>query len=93
MIVGATSALFSKENQKALVFGLGTGVTAGSTARLYGRTKVVEINPAMSHIPKHFHSQNQNLMENKNADIVLEDGISTLLYEKQNYDAIISTFN
>ena len=91
VIVGATPILFGKETGRALVFGLGSGITGGSTARFYDHTKIVEINPAMLHMPKHFTHENQNVMQRPNVDVVLEDGISTLLTQTQEYDAIINT--
>ncbi len=91
MIVGASPVLFSQDTKQALVFGLGSGITAGATAKLYDSTKVVEINPAMLNIPQHFKEENQNIIADKNVDIALEDGISTLLNENKFYDAIINT--
>ena len=64
-ISGALPALFSKKVKESLVLGLGSGVTAGSSARIYNYTKVVEINPAIFNIPKHFSYQNQNIMRAK----------------------------
>ncbi len=91
MLVGATPLLFSKETKNALVFGLGSGISGGSTAQFYDQTKIVEINPAILNIPRHFSIENQNVTGRKNVEIALEDGISTLLKEKTDYDAIVNT--
>lgn len=91
VIVGATPALFSARTERALVFGLGSGITGGATARLYTRTKIVEINPAMLNMPQHFETENQDVMARPGVEVALEDGISTLLSEPQLYDAIINT--
>ena len=89
-LLGAIPSLFSKETKNSLLFGLGTGITGGMVARLYDQTKIVEINPAMLKVPKHFNRENQNVMTAKNVDIMLEDGISTLFNEDRTYDVIIS---
>lgn len=91
VIVGSTPALFSKSVDSALVLGLGSGITAGATARLYAHTRVVEINPAMFKIPGHFAAENAQLMQRETAEIVLEDGVSRLISEDNHYDAIINT--
>ena len=90
-LFGAIPSLFSKETKNSLVLGLGTGITGGMVARLYDQTKIVEINPAMLKVPKHFNRENQNVMTAKNVDIMLEDGISTLFNEDRTYDMIVST--
>ena len=91
VIVGATPALFTEYTDEVLVLGLGTGITAGSSARIFNDVKIVEINPAILNIPKHFKRENHNVLSRSNADIVLQDGISTLLGDAQEYDAIINT--
>lgn len=91
VIVGATPALFSKQTGRALVFGLGSGITGGATARLYEKTRIVEINPAMLHMPQHFEVENHGVMHRPGVEVALEDGISTLLTEPDLYDAIVNT--
>jgi len=91
MIVGATPALFSKDTKQALVLGLGTGITAGSTATLYDHVDVAEINPAMLNILPHFREEHQNLTDKPHVSIQIEDGITKLLTSSKTYDAIINT--
>jgi spermidine synthase len=91
VIVGATPALFGARTDRALVFGLGSGITGGATARLYAQTKIVEINPAMLNMPQHFETENHRVMTRPEVEVALEDGISTLLREPQLYDAIVNT--
>ena len=91
MTMGASPVLFTGEVKQALVFGLGSGITAGATAQLYNQTKIVEINPAMLRIPQHFAYENKNIMEAKNVNIVLDDGMSWLLKDDNTYDAIVNT--
>ncbi|PWE34105.1 hypothetical protein DDZ14_02820 [Maritimibacter sp. 55A14] len=89
--VGATPAMFSGRTGTALVLGLGTGITAGATARIFDHTRVVEINPAIFEIPKHFSSENRGIMTRGSAEIILDDGISMLMQDDHVYDAIVNT--
>lgn len=91
VIVGANPALFSAGTKEALVFGLGSGITGGATARVYQHAKIVEINPAIFNIPPHFEAENARVMHKPSVDVVLEDGISTLLQDPKTYDAIVNT--
>ncbi len=90
-IVGTTASLFSKDVNEALIFGLGTGITGGATAGIYEHTKIVEVNPAIFSIPQHFEQANKGVMHNSGVDVVLEDGISTLLTDPKTYDVIVNT--
>lgn len=90
-IVGVTASMFSKSTNDALIFGLGTGITGGATAGVYERTKIVEVNPAIFNIPQHFEQANKGVMHNSGVDVVLEDGISTLLTNPKTYDVIVNT--
>ncbi len=90
-IVGVTPVLFGRQSENALVLGLGTGITAGSTARIFDRVKVVDINPAMINIPPHFKDANGQVLEKSNVDFTIQDGITLLLTDPQKYDAIINT--
>ena len=90
MILGISPVLFTKETKDALMLGLGSGITGGVTAEFYQNTKIVEINPAMLKIPKHFASENRNVMEAENVEVILDDGVSILLRENKTYDAIFN---
>lgn len=91
VVVGATPALFSAQTDRALVLGLGTGITGGSTARLYGQTTIVEINPAILNIPAHFGRENAGILSRMDTEILLRDGISMLQSDGAIYDAIVNT--
>lgn len=91
VVVGSTPALFSKDRDNALVLGLGSGVTAGATARLYSNTRIVEINPAMVNVPAYLSAENADLMHRKSASVFFEDGVSRLVAGGFRYDAIVNT--
>lgn len=90
-IVGFVPALFSKEHGRALVFGLGTGITAGATAAAYEDTTIAEINPAMLPLTEHFTEDNLNVLGNPRATVILQDGILALLQDDTYYDTIVNT--
>lgn len=91
MIVGATPALFSRQSDRALVLGLGTGISAGSTAAIYRQTEIVEINPAMPEIANRFTAFNNDVLNRQGAHIRIADGLQALLDDGPAYDAIINT--
>lgn len=90
-IVGATPAMFSDGSARALVLGLGSGISGGATARLYDETEIVDINPAVWNLPKHFTRDNGNVMNRASATITLQDGIILMLGKADTYDAIVNT--
>jgi predicted membrane-bound spermidine synthase len=90
-IVGATPALFAKQTNNAIVLGLGTGISAGATARLFDHTDIVEINPAILKIPKHFERENKDVLSRQNTNVILQDAISVMLGSGPQYDAIVNT--
>ncbi len=91
MIFGMMPALYSEKREKALVLGLGTGITAGATAPLYDETVTVEINPAIVDLLPYFAEHNGNLHERPGVDNRLDDGLNLLTQEEEKYDAIINT--
>jgi predicted membrane-bound spermidine synthase len=91
MLYGLTPALFSKQRDRALVLGVGTGITASVTASLYPRTTGVEVNPSMLALLPRWADHNFSLHENPNVELVLDDGLSALLRSEQRFDAIVNT--
>lgn len=90
-MVGSASALFSKRTDKALVFGLGSGVTAGAAAEIYEIVTVVEINPTLLEYLPHFADVNGRVQSKPNVDIQIADGVKTLIASNESYDTIVST--
>jgi spermidine synthase len=91
LIVGLAPSLYSKGHDRALVLGIGTGITAGSTSRLYRHTVGVELNPAIFEVLPRFSTHNFALQQNPEVSLVLDDGISALAASSETYDAIINT--
>jgi len=89
LVSGLIPVLFTESREKALVLGLGSGVTAGATAQMYKDTEVVEINPAIFKVVREFSKENLDVMNN--AKVVLQDGIIKLLSSPKKYDTIVNT--
>ncbi len=91
-LFGALPRLFSKHHDRALVLGLGSGVTVSAVSDLYKSVKVFEINSTMKEVVKFLKKQNRNLLEKDNVKIVIQDGfIGTYLEEDGSYDLINHT--
>lgn len=91
MIVGLSPAVYSKQHDNTLVLGLGSGVTAGTVAKLYKKTKIVEINPAMIEGIESFSKDNMDILHDPKVTIVIQDGIIELLNTQEKYDTIVNT--
>lgn len=90
-ITGVSPGFFSKNHERALVFGLGTGVTAGGASQVYEHVTVAEISPAVMELTGSFQMENFDVLNNENVTVVLEDGIQTLLKNDEKFDVIINT--
>ena len=91
LIVGIAPALYAKKHQRALVLGVGTGITAGATASMFRKTTGIEINPAVIAALPRFQDHNLNLLARPEFELVLDDGLSFLARTREKYDAIVST--
>lgn len=78
-MVGTVSALYSRNTDKALVLGLGSGVTASATAEVYAQVSAIEINPTLLKMLPHFADINDTAHKKTNLDIRIEDGVMTLI--------------
>ncbi len=91
-IVGVTPALFSRQHKKALVLGIGTGITAAGTAYMYDKVTAVDVNPLIiSGVVPWFKRQNGDLAHRPGVDMLLQDGLTAVATGREKYDAIIST--
>ncbi|QRN96141.1 hypothetical protein JRI60_45155 [Archangium violaceum] len=91
LIVGTSPALYVPRREKALVLGVGTGITAGATASLFARTDGVEINPAVAAALPRFTPNNLGLLQRPGFQLVLDDGLTALARTHERYDAIVNT--
>jgi spermidine synthase len=91
MIYGLTPALFSTKFDRALVLGVGTGITAAATASVFEHTVAVEVNPSMLSLLPRWEQHNLSISTDPTVELVLDDGLSALLRSDQRFDAIVNT--
>jgi len=91
LLYGVTPAVFAPNHERALVLGLGTGLTAAGTAPLFDNTDVVEIDPAIVDLLSTFAEENYHLADRPGVRVMLEDGLAALAEADKPYDAIINT--
>jgi tetratricopeptide (TPR) repeat protein len=89
--VGLIPAFSAPSLDRALVIGLGTGITAGTTAKLFTATDVVEINRAFCDMLPYLDYANFDIEHNPSAILHISDGRAFLVAKDGTYDAIIST--
>jgi spermidine synthase len=82
--------LFTPERERALVIGLGTGVTLASVgAHGFKRVVCAEISePIVEAAALHFGTANENILKSKAVELVYEDGRSVLLERPERYDLV-----
>ncbi|PIU19916.1 MAG: hypothetical protein COT18_04990 [Elusimicrobia bacterium CG08_land_8_20_14_0_20_59_10] len=90
-VFGVLPALAAPRKERALVLGLGTGITAGTVAALFGHTDIVEINGACLPLLPVISGANLYLSRNPRASIFHDDGRRFLARPRPPYDAIVST--
>ena len=84
-------ALAAPSLKRALVLGLGTGITGGSTARVFEKTDVVEINNAFLKMMPRMAYASLDIGNNPGASVHLADGRSFLIGKNGEYDAIVNS--
>lgn len=88
---GIVPALVSPRLDRALVFGLGTGITAGTAARIFKKTDVVEINKGFYQMMPMLEYASMEIGKNPSVDIHILDGRAFLIGKEGIYDAIINS--
>jgi spermidine synthase len=91
LICGIIPALSAPRLDRALVIGLGSGITAGAASRVFTATDVVEINDAFYAMMPELSRANLEIAENPTASLHLSDGRAFLIGKQGVYDAIINS--
>lgn len=91
VLSGLLSAPLAPSTQRAMVLGMGTGMTAGSAAQVYEQVDVVEINEAFWEITRRLAPGNFSLIDNPHATLHHDDGRRFLIHAPDHYDAIINS--
>jgi len=91
LLSGVIPALTAPSNERALVLGLGTGMTAGAAARVFQRVEVAEINGAFPMLAPTIAHANLDIHANPRATVHLMDGRALMGASSGGFDAIINS--
>lgn len=92
LMLGHVPMLLHPESKKALVVGLGAGVTAGAIASHPGvaRLDIVELLPEVVEAARHFEDVNGKVLSDPRTHLIIEDARSFLQLTDDKYDIIVS---
>lgn len=91
LMSGHLPLFFRPDAKRALVIGLGSGVTAGAVAlHPVERVDVIEIEPAVVQAAAFFAKENRDVLRNPRARVAIADGRNFLLASEERYDVIVS---
>jgi predicted membrane-bound spermidine synthase len=90
-VSGVLPALVAPRLERALVVGMGSGITAGATAEMFEQTDIVEINAAFFPLVEQIGEYNFDVTRNPKATIIHDDGRRFLAATGEKYDAIINS--
>ena len=89
--VGHLGLLHHPAPRKALVIGLGSGVTLGAVARHpLQSVDCVEISPAGARAAEFFEAANGGVLQDPRVHLVIGDGRNAVQFAKEPYDVIVS---
>lgn len=89
---GLLGAILHENPRRALVIGLGTGITAGWLGAIPSleKVEVVEIEPLILRVAQASAAVNRDVRNNPKVHIVIGDGREALLTDRNAYDLIVS---
>ena len=91
LMLGHLPALLHPEARRAMVIGLGSGVTAGALAQHpLQAIDVAELEPAMVRAAGFFRRENRDVLRDPRTRVILEDGRHVLATATHPYDLIVS---
>jgi spermidine synthase len=92
LTLGHLPMLLHPRPERALVIGLGSGVTAGAMTRhaVLKNLDIVELEPAMARAAHFFTHVNHNVLQDPRTSVVLADARNFLLATDKKYDVISS---
>lgn len=90
-MVGALPALLAPRKDRALVLGLGSGMTTGAVGLLFDRTDAVEINSAVIENLWRMKKWNFDVGSMPGVRIFLDDGVHFVRDSKDQYTLIVNT--
>ena len=90
-IVGAIFALFAPRTDRALVLGLGSGVTAATVTLVFDRTDAVEINPAVVANLHRMSKYNCDMVKMKSVHPIIDDANHHIKRGTERFPLILNT--
>ncbi|MEE3220180.1 MAG: spermine synthase, partial [Planctomycetota bacterium] len=90
-IVGAFSSVFAPQTDRALVLGVGSGATAGTTGLLFDEVDAVEINPVVLDNLDRMAEFSFDIRNNSRVRIIQDDAIHFTKSSRESYSLIINT--
>jgi spermidine synthase len=91
ILLGQLPFLFRPDARKALVIGLGSGITVSSVAtRDVTKIRVLEVEPAIIGAARCFDKFNRSILSDPHVEVVVNDARNDLLLRDESYDVIVS---
>lgn len=90
-LVGAFAGIHAPRTDRALVLGIGSGATAGTTGKLFQKTDAVEINQAVLDNLHRMKEYNFDMEVDPNIRIIHDDGVHFIKSGDERYPLIINT--
>lgn len=91
LLIGHLPLLHHPEARRALVIGLGAGVTVEAMARYpLERIECVEISSAVARAAEHFQEVNRDVLRDPRVRLIEGDGRNALAFGRETYDVIVS---
>jgi spermidine synthase len=91
VIAGAHVIQCAPRRERAMVLGLGTGITGGTVATRFAHTDIVEINAGFFDLAPEIAHANFSVLTNPNAELHHDDGRRFLGGAHPRYDAIVNS--
>lgn len=89
--VGVVSSLVSPKTENALVLGLGSGSTGSTVTQIFDHTDIVEINPIVIEHEHEMKEFNFDIVNDKRANIICDDGIRFMKNTDKKYNLVLNT--
>ncbi len=90
-LLGHIPALLSKRHDRALLIGLGSGITLGAMEQYpFKEIDVAELEPAVVEAAGYFSKANTNALDDPRARLHIADGRNFLFAAEKRYDVIVS---
>src|SRR5262245_23933395 len=92
LLLGHLPLFLKPDSQRALVIGLGSGITCGAVAchSTIQQLDTVEISPEVVSAAELFQTYNRNVLHDPRLRLVVEDAKTSLQLTAETYDVIIS---